>query len=167
MSAAPTPNDSIERIIGGAAASDAGKGFLTPEDLKVLADKVYLLTADYGRWDAYKAASVQYITAFKTEADWHWRIRLAVAIACGTLVVFLATCLVLGVLFASQLFGSDQGHSLTALIVTTVTGCVVVTIAITKGAFATMAERNAGLPMPEHVKELIEAGKGIMGRGHG
>jgi hypothetical protein len=167
MSGAPTSSETIESIINEAASGDRRGGALSTDDIRALADKVELLTADFGRWDAYKAASVEYIAAFKTEIDWHWRIRLAVSIACGVLVLFLATCLVLGVLFAEQLFGKNQGHSLTALIVTTVTGCVVVTIAATKGAFATMAERNAGLPLPDHIKELVTAGKGIIGGGHG
>ncbi|WP_212742101.1 hypothetical protein, partial [Sphingomonas sp. 3F27F9] len=82
------------------------------------------------------------------------------------LVLFLATVLVVS-LCRSDRFGADQPHALTALIVATVTGCVVVTIAVTKGAFATMADRNAGLPMPEHMKEIIEVGKNIIGGGHG
>ncbi|MDR7256026.1 hypothetical protein J2X47_000187 [Sphingomonas sp. BE270] len=166
MSDAPRLNDSIESIIGDAAAGEASAAALTPDDLKALADRVDLLTADFGRWESYKTASAEYIAAFKTEVDWHWRIRLAVSIACGLLVLFLATVLVVS-LCRSDRFGADQPHALTALIVATVTGCVVVTIAVTKGAFATMADRNAGLPMPEHMKEIIEVGKNIIGGGHG
>jgi hypothetical protein len=164
MRDAPRP-DSIESIIGSAAAGEASAAALTPDDLKALADRVDLLTADFGRWESYKAASAEYVTAFKNEVDWHWRIRLAVSIACGVLVVFLATVLVVCLCHADR-FGPNQPHALTALIVATVTGCVVVTIAATKGAFATMADRNAGLPMPEHMKEIFEAGKSIIGGGH-
>ncbi len=167
MSVAPTASDTIGQIIGDAASADTASSIMTPDDIKALADKVDLLTADFGRWDAYKAASAEYIVAFKNEVDWHWRIRLAVSIACGVLVIFLATCLVLGVIFAKTIFRADQSHALTALIVTTVTGCVIVTIAVTKGAFATMADRNTGLPMPEHIKEIIDAGKTLVSKGHG
>lgn len=159
--------ESISAIIGQVAAGEAAAATLSPDDLRALADRVDLLTADFGRWETYKAASTEYITAFKLEVDWHWRIRLAVAVACGVLILFLGTCLVLGVLWAGPLFGKDESHALTALIVATITGCVVVTIAVTKGAFGTLADRNAGLPMPEHIKELVEAGKSMMGGGHG
>jgi len=167
MSDAPAPEPTIEDIIGSAAAGERASAAPSPsDDLQALADRVDLLVADIGRWESYKAASAEYIAAFKTEVEWHARIRFAVAVACAVVVFFLGSCLVLGVLWASRLFGDDKSHSLTALIVATVTGIVVITISVTKGAFSTMADRNASLPMPEHIKELIEAGKSMMGGGN-
>lgn len=166
MSDIPATEQSIEDIIGSVAAGEkASTGPLPPDTLQALADRVDLIVADIGRWESYKAASAEYIAAFKTEVEWHARIRLAVAIAGGVVVVFLGACLVLGVLWAGPLFSKDNAHALTALIAATITGIVVVTIAVAKGAFSTMADRNAGLPMPEHIKELIEAGKSMMGGG--
>lgn len=164
MSGKQTPSERIGAIIRDAAASEASASDdLSQEDLRSLADRVDLLTADFGKWEAYKAASTEYIDAFKTEADWHWRIRLAVAIAGGTLVLFLAVCLVLGVLWAGPLFRPDQAHALTALIIGCITGSVIVTIALVKGAFSNLSDRNAGLPMPEHMKEIVDAAKSIVG----
>lgn len=71
--------------------------------------------------------------------------------------------LVLAILFAQDLFRPDQANALTALIVGCITGSVVVPIALVKGAFSNVADRNAGLPMPEHMKEIIDAAKNIMG----
>lgn len=160
------PKD-IEGIIEAAVAAEAPGAASQAPDVKALADQLDLLTADFGRWDEFKAASAEYVREFKTELEWHRKIRLWVVIACGALVVFLGLCLVLGVLWAKPLFGEDPSHALTALIVATVTGSVIVTIAVARGAFATMADRNAGLPMPEHMKELIEASKSLLGSGHG
>jgi hypothetical protein len=160
------PENKIDSIIGAVVATEEPDTALQSVDVTALADKFDLLTADFGRWDEFKAASAEYIREFKTELAWHRKIRLGVVIACGLLVLFLGFCLVLGVLWAKQLFGDDPGHALTALIVATVTGSVIVTIAVARGAFATMADRNAGLPMPEHMKELVEAGKSLMSGGH-
>ncbi|AYJ86895.1 hypothetical protein D3Y57_14290 [Sphingomonas paeninsulae] len=165
MTDEPLPNDTIGSIIGDAAAGEASSAALAPDDFKALADHVELLTADFGRWESYKAASVEYIAVFANEVVWHKRIRLAVSIACGVLVVFLAGVLVVSLCHADS-FGADQAHALTAIIAATVTGCVVVTIAVTRGAFSTLTDRNAGLPMPEHMKEIVEAAKSIIGGGH-
>lgn len=151
MSDGRTPDDRISDIIRKAAAGErSATDNLSQDELNALADRVELLTADFGRWETYKAASTEYIEAFKTEVDWHWRIRLAVAIACGLLVLFLVILLMVGVHSAND-FKPEQSHALIALIVGCITGSVVVTIALVKGAFSNLADRNAGLPMPEHV----------------
>lgn len=165
MTGERTPSDQIGDIISEAAAGEraAAAEDISPDDLKALADRLELLTADFGRWETYKAASTEYIAEFKAEVTWHRHIRLGVSIAAGVLVVFLAVSLVLGVLWAGPLFRKDQAHALTALIVGCITGSVIVTIALVKGAFSNLTDRNAGLPMPEHMKEIVDAAKGIVG----
>lgn len=167
MNGKPSPEtaqDRIADVIKGAAAAegDAAKT-LSPEDLKKLADEIELLKADFGNWESYKAASTDYVKAFTTEVEWHRKIRLGVTVAGALLVLFLGVLLICGVSQATTIFGSDPGHALTALIVGCITGCVIVTIALIKGAFSNVADRNAGLPMPDHMKELVEAGKNILG----
>ncbi|MEN2785817.1 hypothetical protein ACFOKI_10575 [Sphingomonas qilianensis] len=165
MSDSLKPEPSIGDIIGEVAATERAAASLAPDDLKSLADRVDLLTADFGRWESYKAASAEYITAFRDEVDWHRRIRLAVSVACAIIVLFFAILLVVVLRHANTIFDRNSGHALTALIVATVTGSVIITIAVTKGAFQTMADRNAGLPMPDHMKEIVEAGKNLIGGG--
>lgn len=75
------------------------------------------------------------------------------------MVISLLAGLFCAIAYRDSLFGADPGHALTAMIVATVGGSVVVMIAVAKGAFSTMADRNSGLPMPEHMKELYEVGK--------
>lgn len=70
--------------------------------------------------------------------------------------------LMVGVYHAND-FRAEQSHALTALIVGCITGSVVVTIALVKGAFSNLVDRNAGLPMPEHMKEIVEAAKNLVG----
>jgi hypothetical protein len=165
MNGEPTPEPSIGEIIDEAAATEKAAASSASDDVKVLADRLELLAADFGRWETYKAASTEYVTEFMTEMRWHRRIRLAVSIACALLVLFLATVLVVALYHVNTLFGDSSGHALTALIVATVTGCVVVTIATIKGAFQTMADRNAGLPMPDHMKEIVDAARDFIGAG--
>ncbi len=163
MSGEQTPNDSIEGIIGGSAAGEGvGGEVISQSDMRKMADSLELLTADFGSWKGYKAASTKYVEEFTTEIVWHRRIRLGVAIACALLVLFLVIMLMVGVRHAND-FKPEQSHALTALIVGCITGSVVVTIALVKGAFSNLADRNAGLPMPEHMKEIVEAAKNIVG----
>ena len=164
MSEKQTPKPSIGDIIGGAAASETAAANQLP-DLQALADRVELLTADFGRWDSYKSASAEYVTEFKDELKSHRKIRFWVSVSCVFLVAFFIGVLIVALCNAKTLFSDNQQHALTALIVATVTGSVIVTIALTKGAFQTLADRNAGLPMPDHMKEIVEAGKSIIGAG--
>lgn len=164
MSGEPLPKDSIESIIGQSAVEQAAGGeTISQDDMRAMADALQLLTADFGAWKGYKAASTQYIKDFTTEIVWHRRIRFAVTMACALLVVTLGITLVYAIRHAGTLFGRGNEHSLTALIVGCITGSVIVTIALVKGAFSNLAERNAGLPMPEHMKEIVEAAKNIVG----
>lgn len=165
MTGTPNPEDPIGDIISQVAANERNSAnTLSQDDLKALADKLDLLTADFGRWESYKAASTEYISAFRSEVNWHGRIRIAVSVAGAFLVMFLLVMLVVGVRHAND-FKAAQSHALTALIVGCITGSVVVTIALVKGAFANLADRNAGLPMPEHIKEIVDAAKSIVSSG--
>ncbi|MFV0446676.1 MAG: hypothetical protein ACK5Q5_24150 [Planctomycetaceae bacterium] len=133
-----------------------------------LAEKVELLVADFGTWDGHKAASVEYIREFTREIVWHRRIRFWVTIGCLVLVVFFATVLVYSLINSAVLFPAEQSHALPVLIVGCITGCVIVTIALVKGAFSNLAERNSGLPMPDHLKEVVDAAKKLVtGPGQG
>lgn len=164
MSGGQKPKEDIAGIIRKAAAEDAAAAkTLSPEDLKAMADALELLTADFGTWKGYKAASTEYIKEFTTEIVWHRRVRAAITVAGAGLVIFFAIVLVCGLSKSDTLFTDQQSHALTALIVGCITGCVIVTIALIKGAFSNLADRNAGLPMPDHIKEVIDAAKNIVG----
>jgi hypothetical protein len=164
MSGEPLPKDSIESIIGQSAVEQAAGGeTISQDDMRAMADALQLLTADFGAWKGYKAASTKYVEEFTKEIVWHRLIRLWVAIACAVIVTILAATLVYAVFHADTLFSKGHEHSLTALIVGCITGSVIVTIALVKGAFSNVADRNAGLPMPEHMKEIVEAAKNIVG----
>lgn len=162
----PEPDDTISDIIGNAAAGEdsssaPGPVYPTAADL---AERLDLLVADVGRWNEYKAAKTEYIEQFTTEIRWHRRIRLAVVIACAALVVFFIVLLVHCLRNARSIFGDNPGTAMTALIAGTIGGSVIVTIAVTKGAFSALKDRNEGLPMPEHMKELFDAAKDVFGK---
>lgn len=160
------PSENIENVISAAAAQEgASAETLSTEDLKTLADEVELLKADFGRWDSYKGAATEYVDEFTKEIKWHRRVRLGVSIGGGALILFLSILLVCGISKSTEIFGTNAGNALTALIVGCIGGCVIVTIALIKGAFSNVADRNAGLPMPDHIKEIVDAGKNITGIG--
>ncbi len=157
----------IAGIIEGVAAKQEQQAPAEPADAEVrkLAERLDLLVADFGQWTEYKAASVDYVRQFSKELAWHRVIRVWVAIACGVVVVGLAALLVTVLCLSDRIFGDNPGNALTALIVACVGGIVVVTIAALRGAFAPLKERNEGLPMPEHIKQVVELGQGMFGRG--
>lgn len=65
MSDGRTPDERIGDIIRQAAAGErAATDGLSQDEIKALADRVDLLTADFGRWETYKAASTEYIQSF-------------------------------------------------------------------------------------------------------
>lgn len=162
---APLVSTNFDTIIGNAAARETDADAAnSPISLIELSERLDLLLADVGKWQSYKAASTEYIAEFTAEVRWHRRVRLGVCIACLCLVLFLAGSLVVGVLFATPLFGKDHSHALTALVVATISGSVVVIISAVRGAFSTLSDRNTGLPMPEHVKELYEVGRAMFGK---
>ncbi|MCK9542498.1 MAG: hypothetical protein M0R03_10775 [Novosphingobium sp.] len=132
-------------------------------DVRVNDWKIYISGSKAALEKGYKAASTEYIKEFTKEIVWHRRIRAAVTGACGVLIVFFAIVLVCGLNNSDTLFTAEQSHALTALIVGCITGCVIVTIALVKGAFSNLADRNAGLPMPDHIKEIVDAAKNIVG----
>lgn len=160
------PDLTIEQIIGGVASNELGHApqTVSVEDYKVLADKVELLLADLGELKAYPAASAEYVTAFTAEINWHRVIRGWVAAATALIVLALLGLLVAAIWHRVEWFGRRESHALTALIVATIGGSVVITIAVAKAVFAPISERNAGLPMPEHIKTLWEAMQSITGK---
>lgn len=162
MSDSRTPDADIGAIIGGAAADDRAKNPVNgAADADRLAERLDLLVADFGQWTEYKAASVEYVREFTTEIKWHRRTRALVVSVCGLLIVAFAVLLIVVLWNAQTIFGNDPGHSLTALIVGTIGGSVIISIAALKGAFATVKDRNEGLPMPDHMKELVDVGKNL------
>lgn len=166
MSDSPRPpNQQIAAIIDSAAAGEnAGGSADVPPAVADLAERLDLLVADFGRWTEYKAASVEYIREFTAEVRWHRRTRASVVIGSGVLVLALAALLVVTLCLAQRIFSEEQAHSLTALIVGSISGIVIITIAALRGAFATVKDRNEGLPMPEHVKQMVEVGQSLFGK---
>ena len=178
MSAGPLSSDSLAlppikdeahlslgEIIGSAAAEQRALEPADAPSIAQLADQLDLLTADFGRWSEFKGISADYIREFRTELQWHRRTRAAVVGACGVLVALLMMLLVTVLCLAQRIFTVGQEHGLTALIVGSIGGMVVIAIAALRGAFASSKDRNEGLPMPEHIKEVVDLGSKIFGKG--
>ena len=161
----PSEPRTISAIIEESAAAEQAKAPTPANELAILAEKVELLTADFGRWEEYKAATAEYVKEFSAEIRWVRIIRAWVAIAAAALVLFFCGGLVAVLCLSQRIFGvNDAGHALTALIVAAIGGSVIIAIATIKGAFRTTVERNEGLPMPEHFKEVLEVGKQLFNR---
>jgi hypothetical protein len=168
MSVKPDSNPQVDvgRIIADAAAHQQSDVPARPSpEVAALAERLDLLVADFGKWSEYKAASADYITEFAAEIRWHRAIRLAVSIACGLVLLGLSALLVAVLCWSRAIFGNDPGHALTAVIVASIGGIVVIAIAALRSAFSNVKDRNEGLPMPEHVKQVVEVGQSLFGKG--
>lgn len=151
----------IRELIASAAASEASHVSTPNVTIEQLADRIELMTADFGKWQDFQAASNKYVEEFTEEVRWHRIIRTGVAIAGCLLILILLGVLITAIHTGGDWFGENQPYAMTALIVATITGSVVIMIALAKGAFATLADRNAGLPMPEHMKQLVDAASNL------
>jgi len=155
----------IAAIIEGAAARQELAAPPEPSaDVARIAEQIELLTNDIARLNDLKAAASAYYDEFTTEIRWYRWTRLVVVIACAAIVIALSALLVVVLCQAKTLFGPNPGHALTALIIGCISGIVIITIAALKGAFSGVKDRNEGLPMPEHLKEAIDAVQTAFGK---
>lgn len=114
---------------------------------------------DAGQWQSFKAASTKYVNAYTKEIEWHSKIRIVSSFVCIALIIFFCGLLYCSLSYRYIIFGDDPHHAMTALIVGSIGGSVVLMIALIRGAFATLAQRNADLPIPPHMQEVLEVGK--------
>ena len=156
---------SLGEMIGGAAAEQRALEPAEDPSIARLADQLDLRTADFVRWSEFKDRSADYIRGFRTELQSHRRTRAAVVVACGVLVALLMILFVTVLCLASGYSPSVKSTVLTALIVGSTGGMVVIAITALRGAFASSKDRNEGLPMPEHIKEVVDLGSKIFGKG--
>lgn len=164
----PAPADldssNIDDIIGEVARTEAAaapvpaeqSNRLSDAEIVALAEKIDLLVADLGKWQAYKAASTSYVEEFTSEVKWHKDTRRKAVDAAIGLALFLFCFLVLSVVLNSVIFPDGKGSAIVAIVAGCIGGSVVLALAALRGAFMPISQRNQDLPAPEHLKQLLE-----------
>jgi len=126
------------------------------EELKKQLDALELLRTDLGQVSDFNAKAQKLIDEATIELNWNRWARLAVSITSLVIVVGLA-CLIYQLL-TNDAFSAirDSAPAFTTVITASVGGIILVVNSATKAVFTNFPERNAGIPMPEHLKPIVE-----------
>lgn len=133
-----------------------------PENVKAALDKVDLLLADLGQLGEFNQKAERFVEAATTELKWNMISRAASVIA--TLIVIFVLMMFLRAAMSGDFaaaFASNP-YALSVLVGGSVGGTVILLIALTRAVHATFAERNAGMPVPEHLKTVLDTVKTIL-----
>lgn len=144
------------------AESTAAPTPLLTEELKNSLDKVDLLVADLGQLGEFTRKAEKYVEEAATELYWNRVARAAAVLA--TLLIIIVLLMFLRTALDSRYSDAftNNPYALSVLVGAVVGGVVILCITLTRSVHATFAERNAGMPMPEQLKVVIDAVKTIL-----
>lgn len=134
-------------------------GEITPFTSDLLAhglDKVDLLIGDLGQASEFTNKAVKFVEEATKEAAWNRRARV------GTLTVVLAILgglsHVVWLLMVDTRFDAIRANpvAFSTALAALVGGGVLLATSVSKAVFSTFAERNSGVPMPDHLKTVVE-----------
>jgi hypothetical protein len=122
-------------------------------------DAVDLLIADLGQLGEFNATAQTFVNAATKEIDWNRRARLAVILVAGLIIVALA--FLVGTVLLCPTLDSLRASptAFSTVIAASIGGGVILAISVTRAVFSTFGERNDGVPMPEHLKQVIDVAK--------
>lgn len=127
------------------------------ETLAAKLDQVDLLIADLGQISSFNAKAQAFVEEAATEIKWNRRARLAVTVVVGFMLLGLGRLLWLladGDRFAKL---RETPVAFSTVVAATIGGGVILAISLTRAVFSTFAERNVGVPMPDHLKGVMDA----------
>jgi hypothetical protein len=126
------------------------------EQLKQKFDQVDLLIADLGQIGDFKHKAAEFAVAATIEARWNRWSRAATLIVVMLIVIGLAFTLY-------QLLVGDAFSNLRSVpvafstaLAAVVGGGVILVSGVSKAVFSSFAERNAGVPVPDHLKSVMD-----------
>jgi hypothetical protein len=136
------------------------------EELKDGLDRLDLLLADLGQINEFSQKATSYVDEARSELQWNKVARAVTVIL--TLIIIFVLLRFLHTAMATDHFMAlaNNPNALAVLIGGAIGGTVVLAIGVTRAVHSTFAERNAGMPMPEHLKTVIDAVKTIVPSGH-
>lgn len=144
----------------------------TPESLlaaKQLAldtglEKIELLIADLSRISEFANKATDFADQAKTEIEWNRWSR--------AIVLFVVALLLIGFVFIACQLTQDARFvdlrknptAFAATLASVVGGGTLLAGTVTKSVFLSFKNRNEGLPIPEHFKEVIDSVNSLIGK---
>ena len=126
------------------------------EALAARLDKVDLLLADLGQASEFTAKAVKFADEAATEIRWN---RIARALTLS--VVLLIICGLARILFIILQWPDFQNLranpiALSTALAAIIGGGVILATGVSKSVLSNFADRNGGMPMPDHLKVVID-----------
>ena len=142
-----------------AAADDLDSGDITKrlDDLELRLEQVALA-------ESYLGAFKDYCVSLRADQEALTWIRWVAVIFAFFFIVLMVGGLAFFMFFRGALFWMISDISLAAIVVGVLGGAAGILLALLKGSFRTIAERNNDDVVPEHMKALLEAAKAISGK---
>lgn len=147
------PNE-IDRLIQGSALAESNAAQAVDVKKVEIEERLELLLADLGKWQAYKAASTKYVSAFEVDINSYRRWRVFIALLSAALVAGFSFLLFYLVIWSPPTLSALAPSAQVATLGGCITAIVVILIVLIKGSFMALHERGNGLPMPEHFKVI-------------
>ena len=147
-----TPVDTS--AISAEAAGEATQS--TPDLLAQRLDQVDLLIADLGQASEFTNKAVKFVGEATKETEWN---RIARACTLGVVLTILGgLARIVWLLMTDARFDAIRGNpvAFSTALAALVGGGVLLATSVSKAVFSTFAERNSGVPMPDHLKTVVD-----------
>ena len=119
-------------------------------------DKVDLLIADLGQVSEFTSKAVKFADEAATEIRWNRIARLCTLIT--VLVILGGLSRALWVVITWDSFSALRASpgAFSTTLAALVGGGIVLAVGVSRSVFSSFSERNGGMPMPEHLKTVID-----------
>jgi len=134
------------------------------EDLAERLEQVDLLIADLGQLDEFNKKAAEFTKSAAIEITWNRWSRVAVLIVAFCIIIGL--CRFLWVLVTWNDFAELRANptAFSTVVVAVIGGGILLCHGVAKSVFTSFGDRNSGIPMPEHLKAVIESTSDLFGR---
>lgn len=126
-------------------------------------DQVDLLVADLGQASEFTAKAVKFAEEATTEIRWNRIARVCTLVVVLLMIFGLARMLWLLMSDAAFQKIRDNPVAFSTGMAAIIGGGVVLATAVSKSVFSSFSERNGGLPVPEHLKTIMDGIGSIFG----
>jgi hypothetical protein len=142
--------------IGREAAQAPHEAASINDQLANKLDQVDLLIADLGQISEFTASANKFTDEAATEIKWNRKARVATLVCVLVIIVglFIMLSLVLSIDTFKDLRSNPVAFSTT--LVAIIGGTVILAKGVSSSVFSSFADRNGGMPMPEHLKTVLD-----------
>lgn len=150
-----------------AIGAEAASGTPIPTTSDLLAqrlDQVDLLIADLGQASEFTSKAVSFVDEATKEAAWNRKARFCTLLV--VLAMLLGIARIVWLLVDSEGFEALRNNpvAFSTALAATVGGGILLATSVSKAVFSTFAERNSGVPMPDHLKAIVDGIGGIFSK---